>query len=551
MASVSFHHGTRVFESAETPLLVRIAQTAVIGLIGTAPGADATRYPLNKPVQILRPADADGLGAAGTLMDAIDSIFDQVGCPIVMVRVAAGETMPESWANLIGSQVAFTGVHAFRRAKSDGLYKPKLLLAPGFTQTGPSDGVLTIAVTNGGSGYDQDTVTVTITGGNGAEATATVVDGVITAIAVTAGGTGYADETTTIEITDATGSGAEASVTIVEGAITAITVVEGGKGYTEPTVAIEGEGENATATATVTNGVIESVTVTKPGYGFTGAPTVAFGGGGSNAAATATKGDVMNPVVAELQGVADALKAVIYVDGPDTSDQAAVQYRSRINSQRVFICDPKVLKFDTNAAAYAPKPSSPIWAARQAKMDLEQGFWWPGSNTEITGIGGVNRPIEYGVQANYLNENRINTIVNIGNTGFRLWGVWTCASDLMWQFVNVRRTADAINEALEEAYLEFVDRPFSRANLKFMIEGGRNFLRMMEREGAILPGSDVWLLDSNTQEDMAQGIVKLGVKYEPPAPMVDIRLTAHRNIVAYELLLNQVAQEIAGGSLAA
>ena len=551
MASVSFHHGTRVFESAETPLLVRIAQTAVIGLIGTAPGADATRYPLNKPVQILRPADADGLGAAGTLMDAIDSIFDQVGCPIVMVRVAAGETMPESWASLIGSQVAFTGVHAFRRAKSDGLYKPKLLLAPGFTQTGPSDGVLTIAVTNGGSGYHQDTVTVTITGGNGAEATATVVDGVITAIAVTAGGTGYADETTTIGITDATGSGAEASVTIVEGAITAITVVEGGMGYTEPTVAIEGEGENATATATVTNGVIESVTVTKPGYGFTGAPTVAFGGGGSNAAATATKGDVMNPVVAELQGVADALKAVIYVDGPDTSDQAAVQYRSRINSQRVFICDPKVLKFDTDAAAYAPKPSSPIWAARQAKMDLEQGFWWPGSNTEITGIGGVNRPIEYGVQANYLNENRINTIVNIGNTGFRLWGVWTCASDLMWQFVNVRRTADAINEALEEAYLEFVDRPFSRANLKFMIEGGRNFLRMMEREGAILPGSDVWLLDSNTQEDMAQGIVKLGVKYEPPAPMVDIRLTAHRNIVAYELLLNQVAQEIAGGSLAA
>lgn len=552
MASVSFHHGTRVFESAETPLLVRIAQTAVIGLIGTAPGADATRYPLNKPVQILRPADADGLGTAGTLLDAIDSIFDQVGCPIVMVRVAAGETMPESWANLIGSQVAFTGVHAFRRAKSDGLYKPKLLLAPGFTQTGPADGILTVTVTNPGSGYSQDTVTVTIAGGSSAEAEATVIDGVITAITVTAGGTNYVDGETPVTISGGEGSGAEATATVVEGVITAITVVKGGKGYTTPTVTIGGAGEGATATATATNGLIESITVTKPGYGFTGAVTVTIGGGeGSNATATATKGDVMNPVVAELQGVADALKAVIYVDGPDTSDQAAVQYRGRINSQRVFICDPKVLKFDTEGATYTPKPSSPIWAARQAKMDLEQGFWWPGSNTEVSGIGGINRPIEYGVQANYLNENRINTIVNIGNTGFRLWGVWTCASDLMWQFVNVRRTADAINEALEEAYLEFVDRPFSRANLKFMIEGGRNFLRMMEREGAILPGSDVWLLDSNTQEDMAQGIVKLGVKYEPPAPMVDIRLTAHRNIVAYELLLNQVAQEIAGGSLAA
>ncbi|WP_246671262.1 phage tail sheath C-terminal domain-containing protein [Mesorhizobium sp. 8] len=150
-----------------------------------------------------------------------------------------------------------------------------------------------------------------------------------------------------------------------------------------------------------------------------------------------------------------------------------------------------------------------------------------------------------------LNENRVNTIVNIDNTGYRLWGVWTCDSDLLWQFVSVRRTADAINEALEAAYLEFVDRPFTKANLKFMIEAGRALLRTMELEGAILPGSDVWLLDSNTDTELAQGIVKLGVKFEPPAPMVDIRITSYRNIASYTLLLNQVAQEISGGTLAA
>jgi hypothetical protein len=167
------------------------------------------------------------------------------------------------------------------------------------------------------------------------------------------------------------------------------------------------------------------------------------------------------------------------------------------------------------------------------------------------GIVGTNRPIEYGDQANYLNENRINTIVNIDNTGFRLWGVWTCASDPIWQFIPVRRTADAVNEAIERAYLEFVDRPFSKANLKFLIESGRAFLRMLEQEGAILPGSDVWLLDSNTNEDMAQGIVKLGIRFEPPAPMTDIRITSYRHLAAYTLLLNQVAQEMDNGALAA
>jgi len=476
MASVSFHHGTRVFQSAETPVLVRTAQTAVIGLIGTAEDADVTKFPLNKPILILRPQDAEGLGSDGTLADAVDSIFDQVGCPIVLVRVEAGATAPLTWANLVGSQVAFTGVHAFRRAVSDGLYKPKLLIAPGFTQTSPADGIASIAVT--------------------------------------AGGTGYVDGTTAVAITGAGGSGAE-------------------------------------ATAVIAGGIITSILVTKPGYGYTGTVSVAITGAGTGATATAAKGSTINPVVAELMGVAESLKAMAYVDGPDTTDQAAVQYRGLINSGRIFVCDPKVLKFDTEQALNVPQPSSPVWAARQARMDLEQGFWWAGSNVDIAGIVGVNRPIEYGTQSNYLNESRVNTIVNINNSGFRLWGVWTCSSDPLWQFVSVRRTADAINEALEAAYIEFVDRPFTKANLKFLIEAGRAYLRTMELEGAILPGSDVWLLDSNTNEELAQGIVKLGVKFEPPSPMVDIRITSHRNIAAYELLLNQVAQEISSGSLAA
>jgi phage tail sheath protein FI len=553
MASVSFHHGTRVFQSGETPVLVRTAQTAVIGLIGTAPEADAEKFPLNKPVQILRTIEADGLGDDGTLKEALDSIFDQVGCPIILVRIAEGQTTAETWGNLVGDQIAFTGVHAFRRARPDGLYKPKLLLAPGFTQTTPADGIASINVTAGGSGYHPDTVTVTIAGaGTGAKAKAVVDAGVVTSIIVTNPGAGYSGSpTATI------GNGlvaATANATIADGKVTAVTIVNPGAGYTSaPTISFSGGGgSDAAATAVVVGGKVVEITITNEGTGYVSAPSVSFtGGGGTGATANANKGSVINPVVTELMGVAETLKAIAYVDGPDMTDQAAVQYRGLINSGRIFVCDPKVLKFDTESDTHVPQPSSPVWAARQARMDLEQGFWWAGSNVEVAGITGINRPIEYGPQANYLNEHRVNTIVNIDNTGFRLWGVWTCDSDLLWQFVSVRRTADAINEALEAAYLEFVDRPFSKANLKFMIEAGRAFLRTMELEGAILPGSDVWLLDSNTDVEMAQGIVKLGVKFEPPAPMVDIRLTAYRNIAAYTLLLNQVAQEINDGALAA
>jgi len=86
-----------------------------------------------------------------------------------------------------------------------------------------SGSVVTISVTNGGSGYSETpTVTVStpdfpsgaVTDPNGAQATAvaTVQAGVIVGIDVTYGGAGYFQPI--VEITDSTGSGAEATAAI-------------------------------------------------------------------------------------------------------------------------------------------------------------------------------------------------------------------------------------------------------------------------------------------------------------------------------------------------
>lgn len=51
-----------------------------------------------------------------------------------------------------------------------------------------------------------------------------------------------------------------------------------------------------------------------------------------------------NPVVAELNGIADWLKAVIIADGPNTNDADAIAYSKDFGFKRVFLVDPKVLK---------------------------------------------------------------------------------------------------------------------------------------------------------------------------------------------------------------
>ncbi len=391
MADLSYHHGTRLSESNETPVLVQVAQTAVVGLLGTAPDADPVKFPLNTPVLLKgTPTDAVGIGDTGTLKDAIDDVFDQVGAYTVVIRVEEGVDLAATMSNLVGDATARTGVHALLKSEPMLGIKPRLIAAPGFTS-----------------------------------------------------------------------------------------------------------GDGVTA----------------------------------------------NPVVAELIGVLDAMRAVVFVDGPDTTDADAIAYRQLIGSQRVYVVDPKVMVYDTGTDAFVARPASARFAGVQARVDKTLGFWHSLSNKTINGIGGVTRPVTYGAHSNYLNENHVNTIINIGS-GFITWGNRGATTDDPWVFLAVRRTADFINEAIEEAYMEFVDKPFSAANVKLMIESGNAAMRTFIAEGAII-GGKVWLdQDLNEPTQLAAGRITLSLDFEPPAPMEDIRFIAHRNI-EYYLELTKAALQAA------
>ena len=467
--SLPFHHGTRVTQSGEDAVLVKLGDSSVVGILGTAPDAVVADWPFNTPKLITNVTQAVSLGAAGTLKENLDSIFDQGVTKVVVVRIDGGANSAELLTNAVGDFAAQTGIHALLKATSAGLPKPKLLLAPGLSTVSPADGVAAIAVTVAGSNYGADT---------------------------------------SLAVSGTTGSGAIIKPVIGAG------------------------------------GTIDSVIVEKPGYGYTGTLSVVVSnaGGGSGATFSGTIGAVMNPITAEAIGVAEKLRAVFYADGADGTDQQAVIARKLIGSKRIFFCDPRVLK--SVSGVNVPQPSSSIFAGQQAEMDKSKGSHWAGSNKIIAGIVGTNRAVLYGEQANYLNENRVNTIINRGN-GFRTWGVWTCASESVWQFVNVVRTADAVNEAIEDAYLEFVDRPMTLANLDFMVWSGLQALKNFENAGMILPGSKFALADGNSPTTGAAGIVKFVMAFEVPAPMVDVRIAAHRNIeVGYNLLFNSVTGEI-------
>ncbi|TQV62266.1 MAG: phage tail sheath protein [Halothiobacillaceae bacterium] len=141
-----YHHGVRVIELTDGARPIRTVESAVIGIVGTAPDADPAVFPLNTPVLIAgsrsKAAKLDTVGTLrGTLPKAMDAIFDQIGAMIVVVRVEEGagatdaEKLAATVSNVIGGVDGTTGQHkglqAMLTAKTVLGIKPRILGVPG------------------------------------------------------------------------------------------------------------------------------------------------------------------------------------------------------------------------------------------------------------------------------------------------------------------------------------------------------------------------------------------------------------------------------------
>ena len=235
-------------------------------------------------------------------------------------------------------------------------------------------------------------------------------------------------------------------------------------------------------------------------------------------------------VASELLSVAERLKAVCILDGPNTTDAAAISYAENFGSARAYVVDPWVKVWDTATSAEVVQPASARIAGLIAKSDNERGFWWSPSNQEILGITGTARPIDFvmgdsNCAANHLNENNVATIIH--QDGYRLWGNRTPSTDTKFAFLCVRRTADMVAESLLAAHLWAVDRGVTRTYMEDVRDGVDMYLRHLQKVGAILGGS-CWVdREINTAEQIMQGIVYWDYDFTPVYPAEHLVFRSH------------------------
>ncbi|WP_018694499.1 phage tail sheath C-terminal domain-containing protein [Algicola sagamiensis] len=229
-------------------------------------------------------------------------------------------------------------------------------------------------------------------------------------------------------------------------------------------------------------------------------------------------------VLANLGTIANRMRAMAYVDGPNETDAKAIEL-AKSAGKRVYMCDPWLM------VGNRMEPPSARLAGVRARVDNELGFHVPISNQVINGITGTSQPVDFtfgdkNCRANILNENHIGTIIHQG--GFRAWGTRVCGtSDPKWAFENVVRSSDVMHDSLLRAHLWAVDRNINKAYLDEVPAGVNAYLRHLVSIGAILGGTCEADASLNTPENIAQGKVFFNFKYTPAYCAEHITFRSH------------------------
>ena len=236
----------------------------------------------------------------------------------------------------------------------------------------------------------------------------------------------------------------------------------------------------------------------------------------------APKHSATQAIATAMDALAGKLRAIAIIDGPNTTDEAVIEYAENFGSKRLYLVDPGVQFWDTVTSATIDAPGSAWTAGLFAWTDENYGYWASPSNKEFVGITGTSRPVEYldgdaTCRANLLNNANITTIIRDG--GYRLWGNRTLSSDAKWAFVTRVRTCDIVMDAIQAGHKWAVDRSITKTYVKDVTEGLQAFMRDQKNAGAIINFEVYADTERNTASQIEQGIIYWVIRFTdvPPA----------------------------------
>ncbi|MCR2669603.1 phage tail protein, partial [Salmonella enterica] len=88
------------------------------------------------------------------------------------------------------------------------------------------------------------------------------------------------------------------------------------------------------------------------------------------------------------------------------------------------------------------------------------------------------------------NMQNVSTIIR--RTGYKHWGNRLCIDHPQWRFESVRRTADVIEDSIQNTVMIYNDRPLDKETADDILGTVNAYLRQLVGLGAIFGGT-AWL----------------------------------------------------------
>jgi len=265
-----------------------------------------------------------------------------------------------------------------------------------------------------------------------------------------------------------------------------------------------------------------------------------------------------NAVCAALPALCNKLLAHAVVDGPATTEQAAIDWRETISSGRLIPVDPAVRVMAGSEVAVMPLSPAVIGIGVRRDHEKQGRPFHSWANQPVAGIVGPSRPINFSLtdgatEGQRLLSHNVGVLLRgelgvetaIASGGFVYVGTDNAGEDDLWRFYNVTRGRDYIHLMFLRTLRFYLGRfNLTGQTIQAVLNAMGFAMRDLKADGDILGYEVKFTRDQNSPEELRQGRFTVNFAAEEAPVLRYLGIQSARYRPALDALLDDLLAQV-------
>jgi uncharacterized protein len=265
-----------------------------------------------------------------------------------------------------------------------------------------------------------------------------------------------------------------------------------------------------------------------------------------------------NAICAALPALCNKLLAHAVVDGPATTEQAAIDWRETISSSRLIPVDPAVRIMAGSEVAVIPLSPAVIGIGVRRDHEKQGRPFHSWANQPVQGIVGPSRPINFSLtdgatEGQRLLSNNVGVLLRgelgvetaIAAGGFVYVGTDNAGEDDLWRFYNVTRGRDYIHLMFLRTLRFYLGRfNLTGQTIQAVLNTMGFAMRDLKADGDILGYEVKFTRDQNSAEELRQGRFTVNFAAEEAPVLRYLGIQSARYRPALDALLDDLLAQV-------